>query len=63
MSVLHASMYTHHFWAWYPWKPEEGNGYPGTRITDGCELPCWYCESKLGPLIKQSVLLCLRANL
>lgn len=29
------------------WRPEEGHESPGTRITDGFELPCGCWRSKL----------------
>lgn len=43
MSVWAASMSMYHMHAWCPWKAEEGVGFPGTGVTDGCELPseCW----------------------
>lgn len=36
--------------AWYPSRPEEGNGAPGTGIKDNHELTwgCW--DQNLGPL-------------
>lgn len=34
----------------------EGVGYPGTGVTDGCELPCGGWEMSLGPLEVQPVL-------
>lgn len=32
---------------WFLWRLEEGAGPPGTRVTDGCELPggCWEASS------------------
>ena len=33
-------------YSWGPEKPEEGVGYPGTEVTDGCT--CW--NSNLGSL-------------
>ena len=31
-------------------RPEDGIGSLGTEVTDGCELPCGFWESNLGPL-------------
>lgn len=38
-------------------KSEKGIRYPGTEVTDSCELPdgCW--EANLGPLPEQQLLL------
>lgn len=38
-------------------KSEKGIRYPGTEVTDSCELPdgCW--EVNLGPLPEQQLLL------
>ena len=33
--------------------PEDSIGYLGTGVTDGCELPCSFWESNLGPLEDQ----------
>jgi hypothetical protein len=43
-------MPVHHVCARYPWRSEEGVKSPGSRFTDGCELPCgcW----RLNPLFK-----------
>lgn len=32
-------MTVYHVRAWYLWSPEEGVAYPGTGVTDDCELP------------------------
>lgn len=33
----------------YPWKPEEGIRFPGTGVTDDCELPAmWVFEIEPG---------------
>lgn len=37
-SVLPACMYI--MCRHCPWRPEEGVGFPGTEVTDSCELPC-----------------------
>jgi hypothetical protein len=31
-----------------PWRPEEGIGSPGTRVTGSYELSVWVLETKLG---------------
>lgn len=33
------------------------DGYPGTGVADGCELPCGICGLSLGPLERQPYLL------
>lgn len=38
-------------------KPEKDNRSLGTRITDGCELPCGCLELNLGPVEEQPVVL------
>lgn len=38
----------------FPWRPEEGPRSFGTGVTDGCETPCGFWESNLGPLEKAS---------
>ena len=35
----------------------EGVDYPGTAVTDSCQLPCGCQELSAGPLQEQSVLL------
>ena len=41
----------------------EGVGYPGTRVTDSCELLCRDWELSLGPLEEQPVLLTAEPSL
>lgn len=43
--------------AWCQKRAEEGPQYSETTVVDGCEFPVEYCEQKLGPLEKQSILL------
>lgn len=43
--------------AWFPQRPEEGVGSPGTGVTDGCQLPCGFWESNPDPQKEQPVLL------
>lgn len=47
-TLLHACLCTMYIQC--PWEPEEGDGHPGTGVTDGDELPfgCW--KSHSGPL-------------
>lgn len=40
----------HQVHAWCLQRPEEGIGAPGTRNTDGCELPCACWGPNPGPL-------------
>lgn len=40
-----------------PKWPEEGIRYPGTRIADGVEWPCWCWKQSTYPLGKKSELL------
>lgn len=39
MSVVPACMAVHSEHGWYMCRSEEGAGFPGTRVTDGCEQP------------------------
>lgn len=39
------------------WKPEESIGFPGMTVTDGCERPYEFWESKLDLEEEQLVLL------
>ena len=48
MPCQHVCMYT--VYAWYPQRPEEDIGSPGTGVTDGCEPPCGSWKLNLGPL-------------
>ena len=41
MSVLPVYMYVHRIYAWYPRKPEEGVGFPGTGVKDSGKPPVW----------------------
>lgn len=38
MCGVPACMSLHHMRVWYPQKPEEGVGSPGTGVTDSCGL-------------------------
>lgn len=40
MDVLPARVTVHHVHAWYPWGTEKGIRFPGSGVTEGCELPC-----------------------
>lgn len=55
MGALSARMPMHRLHAWYPPRPEEGVGFSGIPVTDGCELPC-SLKLNLGTL-KEQVLL------
>lgn len=46
-----------HLRAWCPKRSEEGVGFPGTRLWDGCELQCGCQESNPRPLQEHQVLL------
>lgn len=48
LSVLLACMSVFYAHAWL--LPEEGTWFPGTGVTDVCELPCGSWELNLGPL-------------
>ena len=48
--------YLHHMHAPCLWRPEEGTGYPGTVVTEGCEPPCGCWEMNAVPLEDQLVL-------
>lgn len=41
----------------YPWRSEKDTRFPGTRVTNGCDLPYGYWYLNLGPLKEQPVYL------
>ena len=43
-------------------RSEESSG-PGAGVSDGCEAPCGFAESNLGPLKRQSVLSTTKSSL
>lgn len=49
-SYVYEFMPVHHIRACYSQMSEEGIKHPGTRVMDGCELPCGCRESNLGLL-------------
>ena len=57
MSVLPECMSEYHLYIWCLCRSEEGIGFPGTGVADGCEPLCGCWESNLGPLEEQQVLL------
>lgn len=61
ISALLAYMFMPCVCAWYPWNPGEGAGYPGTRVIDGCELPCGCWGLKPGLLQQATIALNCRA--
>lgn len=48
-------LHEYHELVWCPGISEEGAGYLGAGIKDGCEPPRWCWESNLGPLQEQCV--------
>jgi hypothetical protein len=48
--VLTVCMSRDHLYGRYLQRPEVGVRSPGTRVPDGCELPCEYRELDLCPL-------------
>lgn len=38
-SILAECMYVDHTQTWYLGRPQENVGFPGSRVTDGCEAP------------------------
>jgi hypothetical protein len=63
MGILAAYVHVYYVCAWYPRRQEEGGGSPGTRVTDGCELPREYWESNLCSLKEQPMLLTVGPSL
>ena len=57
MSVLSAGMTVYHVYFWWLWRPEDDTKFHGTKVTDGCALPCKCWEQKLSLLREQLVLL------
>ena len=52
MGVLSARMSVHYICVWCSIRLEDDAGYPGTVVTDCCELPCGSLELNPGPLEK-----------
>lgn len=50
LGVLNAHIYVHHMPTWYMQRSEDSVKTSGTRVVDGCELPCRCWELNLGPL-------------
>lgn len=63
MFFFSACIGAHYVYAWYPWRSEEGTGYPGTGIMDSYESPCGCWESNSDPLQQQQVLLTTEPSL
>ena len=63
VDVLPTCMAVHHMCAVpMPEKAKrEDIGSPGTRVTNGCELPCGHWESNRGPLQEQTAVFNHRA--
>lgn len=57
VKVLPECMRAYHLYAWCPQRQVEVIGSPGTRVTDGCELPWGYWELNLYPVEEQLALL------
>jgi hypothetical protein len=49
--------------AWYPQRPAEGIGSPGTTVRNSCELPSGCQELNLDPLEEQPLLLITEPSL
>lgn len=45
------------------WRSEKQSQVPGAGVTDGCQLPCWYCELVLGLLKELQLLLTSKSSL
>lgn len=43
-----ACMCVYLVYAWYLWRSEEGGGYQGTTVIDGCKLSCVYSDLNPG---------------
>lgn len=50
-------VYLYHICAWYPERTKEGLRFPGTEVTNSCELPCVCWESNLDHLEEHPVLM------
>lgn len=57
MSVMFAYKSVNHVCGWCPKRREEGVGFPGTGVPDGCQLLGGFWELNLDPLQERSVLL------
>lgn len=49
LHVFHPYMWVYCVYDWYLWWPEEGTGYPGAGVIDGCKLlyGCWILNPSL----------------
>jgi hypothetical protein len=45
----------HHLQTWYPWRPKEGTGSPGSGVPKDCELPCGLWELNRSLMKEQQV--------
>lgn len=52
-----ACIFVHCRYAWRQRNPEEGIRSPWIIVTNGCEIPCGYWKSNMGPLQEELVLL------
>lgn len=57
LSECFACTYVQHVHALRVQRPEEGIGYPGTRVMGGCESPCGCWEQNLNHLQEQKAIL------
>lgn len=48
MSVLPVPMYVYCVCASFPSSPGKGTGFPGSRVTEASELPCWSLSTAIG---------------
>lgn len=54
--ALPVCVYGHYICVWSLQRSQEGIGGPGTRVTNGCEIPCGCWKLDLGPSQEQQVL-------
>lgn len=55
LGVLPVCVSVHRGRAWCLSRLEQDTKFLRTTVTDGCERPCWYWKSILGPLGEQLV--------
>lgn len=63
MGIFPACVSVHYLCARCLWRPEEGLGFSGTAVTDGCKPPCGCWELNSGSLEEQLMLLATEPSL
>lgn len=55
IGILFACMSVYHLCAESSWRPEEGNDFSGTEVTDNCKIPHGCCKLNLGTVVYKQI--------